>query len=652
MGQDKGEYRNFGYVQLSRRCNNSCLFCSQPKFDYDLPLEEAKSRITTLKGKGVNEIIFTGGEPTLNRDLAAIVRFTKNIGLELRMITNGINLADAAFVHGLVLAGLQRVVISIHAHDKGMHEELSQNPGSFEKALEGIGAAVAEGMRVSFNITINSKNCGSLSGLVRFLAGRYPSVRHYVFNNLDITGNAEKNPGIIARLADFELELARALGFLQSSGRTFRVERVPLCYMAGYEEFSSETRRIVKGQMFRVWGKEKDFDFLREVTDFHREKAAQCNACSLAGICAGIDAKYAKMYGTSELYPLFEDQEKIRGMIIGQTKAPLLPERVSAADSTPAMDQSVSPPISVDAMVLEPTRLCDINCAFCNGTEDSSLSFELFSRIIYENKSLPVPIKHVELGGSGNPLLHKDIIEMLALLVAAGNSVSIVTNGCNLVEHVSKIGDGLLPNVHFGIYLDSPQEGTNDRLMGAGAFRKTIASCSYLKSRGAQFDILMRLTPANFSQVEDMLLLCKKIGANLLLPMEVFPISGSGFQLSDAEKVKALENMNCLSSRGEPVFRMIHFEKPAGNCTYLREKRIFINSRGSLSFCHFLSALPNSRITGCGDKGLGELLQINRKVREEFAKKKAGEMQDWHPKRETASPCGFCLYCHGGGCGW
>jgi hypothetical protein len=52
----------------------------------------------------------------------------------------------------------------------------------------------------------------------------------------------------IPDFASFELPLRRAMQHLAESGRTFRVERVPLCYMRGFEHFSTETRKIIKDE--------------------------------------------------------------------------------------------------------------------------------------------------------------------------------------------------------------------------------------------------------------------------------------------------------------------------------------------------------------------------------------------------------------------
>ena len=74
--------------------------------------------------------------------------------------------------------------------------------------------------------------------------------------------------------------------YLHKTGRTFRVERVPLCYMAEFAHCSTETRKIVKGE-------ERIVHFLDEKgtvrqTDFRHPKAEACKQCSLNEIVRRI----------------------------------------------------------------------------------------------------------------------------------------------------------------------------------------------------------------------------------------------------------------------------------------------------------------------------------------------------------------------------
>src|SRR5205085_3569188 len=145
------------------------------------------------------------------------------------------------------------------------------------QALENLGAA---GATVNINTVINMFNADHLDENVRAFTGRFPFIRHFVWNNLDPSmGRAETNRDTAHRLADFELSLARAMRFLHSTGRTFRVERVPLCYMTEFAHASTETRKIVKSE-------ERIVHFLDEKgtvrqTSFVHPKAESCKHCTL-----------------------------------------------------------------------------------------------------------------------------------------------------------------------------------------------------------------------------------------------------------------------------------------------------------------------------------------------------------------------------------
>jgi len=147
-------------------------------------------------------------------------------------------------------------------------------------------------------------------------------VRHFVWNNLDPSmGRAEVNHAeLTPRLGDFEHSLHRALAFLERSGRSYRVERVPLCYMTDFAHASTETRKIVKGE-------ERVVHFLDDKqtvwqTDWEHVYAAGCASCSLRSICGGLfDRGHA--YDPSELTPVFVALEPIvrRVMTDGQDPA-------------------------------------------------------------------------------------------------------------------------------------------------------------------------------------------------------------------------------------------------------------------------------------------------------------------------------------------
>jgi MoaA/NifB/PqqE/SkfB family radical SAM enzyme len=294
---------NLGYIQLVRVCNQQCRFCSNPETDYKLPVEDAMKKVDDLRERGYDGIILTGGEPTMCPYLEELIAYATSRGVASRMITNGQKTADPALVERLVAAGLKHVHVSVHSHDAKVQAELTGNPDSLpniEKSLENFHRA---GVNADVNITIQAYNGGSLDRVVGWLVSRFPHLRHFVFNFLDPTSDrVAVNRDTIPKLADVELSLHRALTMLHKSRRTFRVERVPLCYMAEFAWASTETRKIVKEE-------ERIVHFLDQrgmvrQTTFRHGKADVCKVCLLEPICAGL-FEMDTFYQSAELYPVF-----------------------------------------------------------------------------------------------------------------------------------------------------------------------------------------------------------------------------------------------------------------------------------------------------------------------------------------------------------
>jgi len=303
---------NLGYIQVTRACNQVCRFCSNPPSGLEIGLAEACRRVDDLVERRYDGVILTGGEPTLVPWLPEVIRHASSRGIAARIITNGQRLSEGPLLGDLVAAGLRHVHASLYSWDPGVHDGLTMNPGSHGRvlrALERIGAT--PGLTVDVNCVIHRYNAGALDRFVEFVAGRFPFVRHLVFNNLDARmSRVAENPDTVPRLADLELSLARALRLAAARGLTFRVERVPLCYMAEWAHCSTETRKLVKDEERTVHFLDAKGVVRQKARAFVHAKAAACAACRLGPICAGLDG-LGERYDGAELYPVFLDPRAI-----------------------------------------------------------------------------------------------------------------------------------------------------------------------------------------------------------------------------------------------------------------------------------------------------------------------------------------------------
>jgi MoaA/NifB/PqqE/SkfB family radical SAM enzyme len=303
---------NIGYIQVVRHCNHFCGFCSNPTSAYVHTAGVAARLVDDLVGRDYYGVVLTGGEPSLHPELPEVVRYAKSRGLHVRMITNGSRMADPDFAARIADAGLDLVHVSIYSVRPDVEEKLRGMPGTLDKAFGAIEQALRHGIPVNVNCVINKLNADHLDETVAYLIEHHPGVRHFVWNNLDPSmGRAEVNQDLyLHRMADLRASLYRALRLLHLSGRTFRVERVPLCYMPEFAWASTETRKIVKGEERLVHFLDAKQTVRQQ--SFEHVYAATCHECSVRNICGGLFERGAA-YDPAELHALQHAHAAHRG---------------------------------------------------------------------------------------------------------------------------------------------------------------------------------------------------------------------------------------------------------------------------------------------------------------------------------------------------
>jgi MoaA/NifB/PqqE/SkfB family radical SAM enzyme len=317
---------NLGYLQLTRNCYQRCRFCSNPPTGVDLSEEEMRALIDDLVVMGYGGVILTGGEPTLSPLLFPALRYAAERGLYSRMITNGQLLADKAFFRRCVEAGLTHIHASLHSYRPEVHDFITKYPDAWRTLTTALGHVPELGITSDINTVINVYNADHLHETVMWICDRFPFIRHFVWNNMDPDGNrAEENPDCIPRHDEFMVSLELAMEYLHQTGRSFRAERVPLCYMRRFAWASTETRKIVKEE-------ERCIRFLDQKgfvhqTEFLHGKGAACDVCRWDPICAGMYSM-AKTYDERELSPLFEDPLPVITAVLGHAPEPALVERI------------------------------------------------------------------------------------------------------------------------------------------------------------------------------------------------------------------------------------------------------------------------------------------------------------------------------------
>jgi len=310
---------NIGYIQVNRYCNNQCHFCSNPSNGNNITYERWIELLDNFKRKNYYWVIFTWWEPTLSPDLDKWIAYSKKIWLWNRIISNWMQCSNYEYTKKLADSWLELVHFSVYSLHAKVHDFLTDTPWSWKKLMMSITNALKCGIRVQINTVINHYNENHLDKTVEFLVKMFPPITHFVWNNLDpeMMRKTDIAKSTLPNYDNFWVSLKKAMFFLESTGRTFRAEKIPLCYIRWYEWASTETRKIVKDEERIV----HFLDFREEIheTDFEHEKLKECSKCDLNSICSWI-YEYKKFYNYVNVYPQ-ELSKKEKENIINKIKS-------------------------------------------------------------------------------------------------------------------------------------------------------------------------------------------------------------------------------------------------------------------------------------------------------------------------------------------
>jgi 12,18-didecarboxysiroheme deacetylase len=145
---------------MGRRCNLKCVHCyAQSKdieYKNELTTQQGKDLIDDLAQFGAPVILFSGGEPTMRKDLPELAQYARSKGMRAVISTNG-TLIDKKMAKVLKDIGLSYVGVSLDGM-RETNDKFRGMKGAFDAALNGMRNCLAEGVKVGLRFTINKKN--------------------------------------------------------------------------------------------------------------------------------------------------------------------------------------------------------------------------------------------------------------------------------------------------------------------------------------------------------------------------------------------------------------------------------------------------------------------------------------------------------------
>ena len=203
-------------AELTYRCPLRCPYCSNPE-DFagvrDGLDADAWSRIFhEAAALGVVHAGLTGGEPTVRRDLEAIVRGASGAGLYVHLVTAGLPLDEAGLVR-LRDAGLRSVQLSVQ-DARPPESDAVAGAESFGRKLAFAKSVRALGLPLVLNVVLHRANLARVGEIVEL--ARSLDADRLELANVQLHGWALRNR---AALLPTREEIARAARAVEAARR-------------------------------------------------------------------------------------------------------------------------------------------------------------------------------------------------------------------------------------------------------------------------------------------------------------------------------------------------------------------------------------------------------------------------------------------------
>ncbi|MGP8320083.1 MAG: 12,18-didecarboxysiroheme deacetylase [Methanosarcinaceae archaeon] len=152
---------------MGRRCNLRCVHCyahsKDIEYEDELTTKQGMELIDDLAEFGSPVILFSGGEPTMRKDLPELAEYAKSRGIRAVISTNG-TLIDEKMAKVLKKIGLSYVGISLDGV-RETNDKFRGVQGAFDAAMNGLRNCMKEDIKVGLRFTINKKNMGDIPAI-------------------------------------------------------------------------------------------------------------------------------------------------------------------------------------------------------------------------------------------------------------------------------------------------------------------------------------------------------------------------------------------------------------------------------------------------------------------------------------------------------
>jgi cyclic pyranopterin phosphate synthase len=283
-------------VILGYDCNLACDYCtiSPDMRPRALPTPAVLRALRDGRAAGFDAVSFTGGEPTMRADLVGLVEAARRLGFtDVKVQTNGLVLAHAPNLERLLAAGLTRLHVSVHTHEREAYERLVRREGTWTLMAQAVEAAAQRPLAFVADLIITTDTWARLPAAVTWLADR--GVREVHLWYVSLTDGNRDNVASLPRMREVMPTVLDAMAVGAARGVMVKSLHVPRCLLGARVAHAYDPG----ADRVRVVSPDATFD-LKDSRLAGRVHVPACEGCTFRGVCPGIRPDYLERFGPDE----------------------------------------------------------------------------------------------------------------------------------------------------------------------------------------------------------------------------------------------------------------------------------------------------------------------------------------------------------------
>jgi MoaA/NifB/PqqE/SkfB family radical SAM enzyme len=300
-------------ITTNQTCNHNCGFCTYRRPQERPELVATRTvlrRIAEALKQGAEEIVLTGGEPALRRDLASLAQRAVRLGARSVTLETNATLIDEERARELARAGVVRARVHLPAWG-GALDEVTRDEGAFVAALTGSSALAGAGIRLEASIPIVRSTSGRLEEVVAGIASQALPVEALVIGVV----TESPDPGEL-------LPLDRAAAAIETLAGAARNHRIRLRMDAGASippcSFPSPGRVASLYSLTRGGAERAGY-----------RRVAGCEECLVVDRCPGFPVAMLDREPELRARPISEDRTRRRLSLIQNVESQIARELVT-----------------------------------------------------------------------------------------------------------------------------------------------------------------------------------------------------------------------------------------------------------------------------------------------------------------------------------